>query len=224
MLPNHHPLPIKDRVYEELKQRILKLSLKPGQALSEKEIAEHLHVSRTPVREAFIRLAGDQLVRILPQRGTYVSKISLSAVRESCFIREALEVAAMLRAIAVWKQDDGNQLRLIVEEQAACIRSHDYTSFYMLDERFHQTLSVVSGFPATWDVVRSVKLQMDRGRYLSMSIGNRLTTIVDQHQSIFDAMLAKDSSLAERRMREHIQETCRYIESLGAQFPEFFTG
>lgn len=218
---NKPSLAVKDQVYEELRLRIMQLILKPGQALSEKEIAELLQVSRTPVREAFIKLAGDDLVRILPQRGTFVSKISIRSVRQAGFVREALEVAVIKKAIAALKPDDEERLLHIVEQQTVC-GIDALGAFYKLDEQFHQTLGAISGFPTAWDVVRSVKLQMDRGRYLSLPLEMRQTTIVEQHRAIMEALIARDSERAERHMRHHIQETCDYIEKLGGQFPAYF--
>ncbi|MBO9599589.1 MAG: GntR family transcriptional regulator, partial [Cohnella sp.] len=194
-MTTHPPLAVKDQVYEELRQRIMQLVLKPGQGLSEKEIAELLQVSRTPVREAFIKLAGDDLVRILPQRGTFVSKISIRAVRQAGFVREALEVAVMKKAIAALQPEDEERLLRIVEQQTACGPDAP-SAFYQLDEQFHQTLGAISGFPAAWDVVRSVKLQMDRGRYLSLPLERRQTTIVEQHRAIVEALIARDGERA----------------------------
>ncbi len=84
---------VRQRLFQVLRQSIIQMVLAPGQALSEKEIAETFMVSRQPVREAFIRLSEAGLVEVRPQRGTYVVKISQRAVLEARFVREAVEVA-----------------------------------------------------------------------------------------------------------------------------------
>ncbi len=84
---------VRQRLFHVLRQSIIQMVLAPGQALSEKEIANLFTVSRQPVREAFIRLSESGLVEVRPQRGTYVVRISRQAVLEARFIRESLEVA-----------------------------------------------------------------------------------------------------------------------------------
>ena len=89
-----------DKIYLQLRGEMMTLALKPGEVLRAQELAEHLGVSRTPVREAFIRLQRDGLVNILPQRETAVSLIDLGRVMQERFVRESLElgVAAQLSA------------------------------------------------------------------------------------------------------------------------------
>src|SRR5436305_1999373 len=82
-------------VYARLRDAIVAAELEPGRRLSENELAAWLGVSRTPVREALVRLRDDRLVEIVPQLGTYVSRIGVQAVADAQFIREALECAAI---------------------------------------------------------------------------------------------------------------------------------
>ena len=81
-------LPLKEVIYTEVKNRILNLEYKPGQMISETEISEMLNVSRTPVREVFIRLSYEKLINIYPQKGTFVSLIDLHFVEESVYMRQ----------------------------------------------------------------------------------------------------------------------------------------
>ncbi len=82
-------------VYNTIKKNIINLNIKPGDRISEKEIADMLNLSRTPVREAFIKLSKEGVVNVLPQRGTYISRIDLKQVEEARFIRASLEKAVM---------------------------------------------------------------------------------------------------------------------------------
>lgn len=213
---------IKDQVYEIVKHRIMTMQFKPGQALSEKELSENLQVSRTPVREAFIQLASDKLVKIYPQRGTLVSKISLASIYESGFIREALEVAVIHKLIEGIDNQGIRDLENLVEEQDHCRKSNNNEKFYKLDEAFHQKLSELSQYPATWEVLKSVKLQMDRARYLSLKAESRMQKIIDQHQLIVKAIIAKDPILGERHIRDHIRGTLLNIDELSLEFSAFF--
>jgi DNA-binding GntR family transcriptional regulator len=91
--------PIVPQLIQALRQAIIEMRLKPGEALSEKEVALRYGVSRQPVREAFIKLAEAGLLQVLPSRGTYVVKISVREVLNARFVREAIE-CALVRAAA----------------------------------------------------------------------------------------------------------------------------
>src|SRR5437868_1302705 len=99
-----------EQVFHTLRSAIVTMRLKPGEALSEQEIARRLHVSRQPVREAFIKLSEDGLVRVVPQRGTFVMKISAQAVTNARFVREAVECAIAREAAARVTSADIKQL------------------------------------------------------------------------------------------------------------------
>src|SRR5438309_7674848 len=88
-----------DQVYLALREAIVSAELEPGRRLSENELAELLGVSRTPVREALFRLRDERLVAIVPQLGTFVTLISPAAIEDAAFVREALECAAIRRAV-----------------------------------------------------------------------------------------------------------------------------
>jgi len=88
---------ISPQIYERLRRAITTLELAPSESVSEKDLAQKLGVSRTPVREALIRLADEGLIDVLPQRGTFVAPIRLQDVEDAQFIREALEVAVVRR-------------------------------------------------------------------------------------------------------------------------------
>ena len=83
---------IRSQVYNILKENIISAGLEPGSQVSEQELGDELKVSRTPVREALIHLAQEELVEIIPQKGTYISKINIEAVEESRYMRQILEV------------------------------------------------------------------------------------------------------------------------------------
>src|SRR3982750_163958 len=93
-------VPARTQVYATLRDAIIRAELPPGRKLSENELAGWLGVSRTPIREALVRLRDERLVEIVPQLGTFVSRISPQAVQDAQFIREALECSAVRRAAA----------------------------------------------------------------------------------------------------------------------------
>src|ERR1700733_15067866 len=113
------------QVYEALKKAIVSLQLPPGSSISENRICRHVGVSRTPVREAIIRLVEDELIEVFPQKGSFVAPIKLSAVRNNHFIRKSLELAVLRRAAEMWSPAPAAKARQIVERQAAALGDDD---------------------------------------------------------------------------------------------------
>src|SRR5258707_289087 len=162
------PESIADEVLRTLRSSIVMMRLPPGAALSEQEIAQRLAVSRQPVREAFIKLSEVGLVRVLPQRGTFVVKISAQAVTDARFVREAVECAIARRAAETIAPDGVDVLKDIIAEQRATVRAGDLAHFFLLDEAFHRGLAHAAGCIYAWKVVEQAKAQMDRVRFLSV--------------------------------------------------------
>ena len=157
---------IAEQVFRTLRSSIVTMQLTPATALSEQDIAGRLNVSRQPVREAFIKLSEIGLVRVLPQRGTFVVKISAKAVTDARFVREAVECAIARRASEGIGEAAMDDLRAILAEQRKAAR--DPEAFFVLDEAFHRGLANAAECAYAWKVIEEAKAQMDRVRFLSL--------------------------------------------------------
>lgn len=214
---------VRQRLHEVLRQAIIRMVLAPGQALSEKEIADMLAISRQPVREAFIRLSESGLVEVRPQRGTYVVRISRKAVLEARFIRESLEVAIALEATKCPLQSNVLlELNELIERQRSCIERQDHDRFFVLDEMFHRTLALSTGQTMAWNVIEDVKAQLDRVRYLSIPDSTPIPKLADQHQAIVDAVANSDGKAAVESMSIHQREILNALPELEQRFPDLF--
>jgi GntR family transcriptional regulator, rspAB operon transcriptional repressor len=212
--------PVRPQIYLGLRQRIVRGEIPPGTALSEAEIARRFSISRQPVREVFIKLAEEGLLEVRPQRGTFVRKISKTAVTDARFVREAIE-ADIVREVAA-KGDAGliAGLRKQLRAQQAVAAGELY-DFMQLDEEFHWTLADAAGRLYGWKVIEDVKLQMDRVRYLSLrSFPQR--KLVRQHIAIVDAIENRSPDEAECKMRQHLRLIMDDLPSIEAQHPDFF--
>jgi DNA-binding GntR family transcriptional regulator len=214
MEPVNPRLPIAPQVYERLRRAITTLAMLPSEALSEKELSIQMGVSRTPVREALIRLADDGLVDILPQRGSFVAPIRLRDVEEAQFIREALEVSVVRRLAARRSPTYLAELRASLERQQVAAATRDRDLFLELDEAFHRGLSEEAGLPKCWRVIQTVKLRMDRVRYLSLPDPGHLEILLAQHREIAEALENADPDRAGRAMSEHLKEVLRTARNL----------
>lgn len=214
---------VRQRLFDVLRQSIIRMTLAPGQGLSEQEIADTFSVSRQPVREAFIRLSEAGLVEIRPQRGTYVVPISHAAVMEARFVREAVEVAVVCSAAEQGLGDEVlDELHELIERQKRCIGPDDHDRFYQLDEAFHRTLSLGAGHDSAWRVTLDVKAQLDRVRYLSLPDTTSIPKLIQQHAGILDAVVRRDADAARGVMQAHVREILRSLPSLVERFPEMF--
>ena len=213
--PKHRHLRLAVQVFETLKRDIVSGALVPNIQLSESELSERLGVSRTPVREALIKLAEDGLVRIVPQVGTFVSPISLESVREAQFVREHLECALIIDAGKKMDETTIRQLRDNLDRQSRAARNDDWVQFMALDEELHGTLASAAGHPGAWRIIQQSKIQFDRVRHLSHRMPGQMDRLIQQHTTIVDALACGDHDIAQAILRDHLREVFVTLESLG---------
>lgn len=215
------------QLVEILRKRIIENKTAPGQRFSEAEISASFGVSRQPVREAFIKLSEEGLVQIRPQRGTFVCRISLRAVEDARFIREAIE-SDLVRILA--DRPDVAQLRELrqqLEAQHALSQGQhtelERAEFLRLDDLFHRTLAEAAGRQHLWQLLDGMKSQMDRVRYLTTQTLD-IKRLVGQHSAIVDAIEAGDASQAETAMRHHLRTILQDLDIHRVRTPDLFEG
>lgn len=211
------------QTYEGIRDAILDLTLPPGTALSEQELALELGISRTPVREAFLRLSREGLVVIYAQSGTFVSKIDPATVEEGRFVREAVECAAVERAATRAERKDVVELEHLIERQRAVQADASWGEFFELDEQFHKALIALGGYPLVWRITQELRLHVERLRRLSLPDAEAVERLVAQHAEIAAAVAAHDPAAARAAMSNHLGEASRVVDRLAQQYPDYFT-
>ena len=209
------------QVFERLRDLIVSLELPPGTVLSRQELAERFGLSQTPVRDALIRLGAEGLVDIFPQHATVVSRIDLSAARQSHFLRRAVELE-VARTLA--EQTDDvliARLQRHVAVQQALADGDDYTEFVRADHAFHRDLYESASVPDLWEVVRRGSGQVDRLRRLHLPMSGKMQAVVQDHRRIVDAIAQRDPELAQRRVREHLSGTLGKVDEIQQRFPAY---
>jgi GntR family transcriptional regulator, rspAB operon transcriptional repressor len=213
---------IASQVYEHLMQQILDMQLQPFQELSEARLAAEFGVSRTPVREAFARLARRGLVEILPQRGTVVSPLSEDLIAKSRFIREALERPLARLAAEKLTPEIAALLMREIALQRTFASLGDDQGFLQSDDRFHALIAKAAGFETIWDDVREAKFHMDRIRRLSLLSQEHMYFIIGEHEGILERLQAHDAKGADASMAEHLVSVMRELDSIRSLHPEYF--
>lgn len=194
------------QIYKLLRQRIIDLSLPPEMPLVEKDVAAILDASKTPVREAIIRLTREGLVQVVPKSGSYVTAISIDRYLQSCFIRFQLESGCVKRLASMQIDSDGvTLLHSIVSEQKRAMDEESYSNFFALDEKFHRCLFEIAGLANVWETLNSAKAELDRVRHLKRLFGvRRSESVVKEHAEIVKAITAHNPGLAEKTLQAHI--------------------
>jgi GntR family transcriptional regulator, rspAB operon transcriptional repressor len=216
-------IPASRKVYLCLRQRIVEMSMLPGERIVERDIAEEWGISRTPVHEAVQRLADEGLVEVLPRSGTFVSRIPLDALEEAMLVRNALETAIIQKAAERATQEGVARLRAILAEEEAAIASDDLRAFHRSDEQFHAALAELSGYPGVWPIILQAKTQMDRYRQLTLPLEGRMSGVLAEHRAVVDAVASGDPAQAAEAMREHLDHVLPVLEMTRKLRPEFFT-
>jgi DNA-binding GntR family transcriptional regulator len=210
--------------YVWLKGEILAGRLRPGQTLSENEVAARLGVSRTPVREAIIRLESEGLLNVRPQVGTVVAPIDVDQVADGQFLREAIECRTARLAAGRVHPADARDLKALLREQGRAVARNDQAGFLVLDDRMHQTIVAMAGHPNVWRAVEDVKAQLDRVRVLSLEDPGWLATILRQHEAIVHHVLAGDGEAAANAMEAHLRSVFASIDAIAGREPGYFRG
>jgi DNA-binding GntR family transcriptional regulator len=213
---------MREYIIRVLRKNIINLNLKPGQNISEIEIAEELGVSRTPIREAFIKLAHENLLEVYPQKGTYVSLIDLNIVEEAKFLRLTLEKAI----IQLVCRDISAQYIMELEEnlkrQEFCLNKGNFTKLLKLDDQFHHLFFKACQKERTYFLMDSFNSHFNRVRMLRLTANSDIDMIVSQHYKILAAIKEKDAEKAVRAVEVHLERLGIESELVQQQYSSYF--
>lgn len=208
-------------LYNKLYDAIIQGELLPGRALSEADLSKRLSISRQLVREAFIKLGERKLLTIVPQRGTFVVKISPKRVLEARWVRETIETQIAVEAASLPDESLIKTLREIIERQKR-VPEGDYRQFQELDDAFHRTLALSVDREYAWEVIEQSKAQMDRVRYLSLESATSFELLANQHGVIVDAIAAGDVAKAAQAVSAHLRMILKTLPGIVRDHPDIF--
>jgi GntR family transcriptional regulator, rspAB operon transcriptional repressor len=203
------------QVFEKLRADIICGALPPGTHMAEVDICERMQVSRTPVREALIRLVEEGLVQVYPQLGSFVAPISIEAVREGQYVREHLECAMVADAARRMTAEASSRLKDNLTRQKRAARAAAIEEFHALDNAFHALIAELSGHPGVWHLILQAETQFDRVRHLSLHEPEQLPRLIRQHEAVARALADGHAAQAEKVLRQHLREVLRTIDRLG---------
>jgi DNA-binding GntR family transcriptional regulator len=215
-------LPIVPQVHSLLHHLIVHCVLPPGSPIREKDLSEQMEVSRTPIREALLQLEKEGLVEIYPQSGTRISKISMEEVRESHFIREAMESATVRFAAQQGDSELNKKLKSRLQQFKDSLETAEKDLLFELDELFHKTIAEFRFQNRLWKITNIAKSHMDRVRHLTLPLPKRIYEIADEHQRVADFIISHQLDEAVRAIQDHLSVIFSDIERIRAEHSEYF--
>jgi DNA-binding GntR family transcriptional regulator len=210
------------QIYDQLRQLIVELRLRPRESISKAELAKRFGVSETPIREALLRLEEEGLVVIRPQSGTYVAPINVDHASEARFLRLSIEIEVVKNLCRGLDEEQLAELRSILTHQHFLCEASDREGFSREDSAFHMAMYRMAGVGGLWRNVRSMRAHLTRLRMLDIPQPGTMTSIICEHEAIFGAICARDAVAGETAVRRHLSGTVAPIETLRAQYPDYF--
>lgn len=209
---------LSNQIVKELSHLIETLQIRPGELISENEIAKALLISKTPVREALIRLEELEFVNIVPRVGSYVTPININRYIEACFVRLQLEAGAVQTAANKSTQADKEALFLpLLEKQKAALQNQASEEFFNLDQRLHLMFFEVAEIPGVWKTIKRSQTDVNRIRHLKRMFNiSRAAQVIEEHAAIVESICRGDEVRARDALVTHIGSLDKEIETLSA--------
>lgn len=214
-------------VYKALREKITLLKLLPGEELSVEKLTEEYGVSRSPLRDALLRLERDRLVDIFPQKGTRVSFLDEEIIGEERFMRKCVELGVVEKCMKKERSDKEWEAFVVKLEsnllfQKAALLEEDYSSFYRADDDLHHIFYTEAGLENVWAVVDAHTGNDKRIRMLSYSDKSIIEGVREEHTKLVEAIKAGDYDAVIETERRHLEKVSSELDTFKEQFPSYF--
>lgn len=204
MMNDDEYLPLRDVVFNTLRQEILTGKLKPGERLMEIHLANKLGVSRTPIREAIRKLELEGLVIMIPRRGAEVAQITLKNLKDVMEVRRALDVLAIELACERMGQEALEVLFQACEHFSDAVKTNDTRMLAEADVAFHDQIVLSTGNARLIQLVSNLSEQMYRYRFEYLKDASSHEMLRQEHLGMYQCILKKDKVTAAEIVRKHI--------------------
>lgn len=215
-------------VYEILREKITNLEYKPGEELNVNTLVEELGVSRSPIRDALLRLSLDKLVDIFPQKGTRVSYLNKKIIAQERFMRISLELSVLRKFMEIQKAENKREifaaeLKAILLQQKASLMGGSKKNFLESDDNLHYFFYKNTENQWIWDVIKSHTGNDHRIRMLSYNAQNISENVEKEHSALVEAIFDGNVERALKIDEEHLLKLTTVVDSLNNNYPEYFS-
>ncbi|MGL5122774.1 MAG: GntR family transcriptional regulator [Fusobacteriaceae bacterium] len=219
---------IKNYIYRVLKSNIMSLFLKPGEKITETELQIFFKTSRSPIREALVKLEKENLIEIFPQRGTRVSLIDLNLVDDSLFMRKILENEVM--KLVLDKKDEKKIILKKLEDNYILMKklldfelnTDNLLEFFYLDNLFHENIFEYIGRKNVWETLIFIGTHYERFRVLEIVEKASISFTLEQHTRIIKSIKNSDYDIVSSLKTLHIGNFNHSFQHVYNKYPDFF--
>lgn len=204
-------LPLRDVVFNTLRQAILRGELKPGERLMEIQLANKLGVSRTPIREAIRKLELEGLVLMIPRRGAEVAEITEKSLRDVLEVRGALEELAVDLACDRITNEDIQNLQEAAKEFEAALQGGDVTEYAEADVKFHDIIYHATDNQRLIQLLYNLREQMYRYRVEYLKRKEMHSILLEEHEHIIECIEKRDKQAAKLAISTHVENQARTV-------------
>ncbi|MBK0004408.1 GntR family transcriptional regulator [Erwinia sp. S38] len=200
-----HRLPKTMQIFTLMRDAIIAMRLPPGEVIQEKEIAAQLGLSRTPVREALLSLAAQNLIIVRPNQGTIVSPIDIKLLLDGQFLRESLEPRIARLAARFYRPDYAIEFDEIINRQRFAAANANTSYFFALDDEFHKLIAKCANMPEIWLTLHGGTGHLDRVRRLAFSVEQHYEAVIQEHEALYQAIRRGDEESAAELMTINLE-------------------
>ena len=200
------------QAYEYIKEKILSFEFLPCAPVSDNTLAQELDMSRSPIREAILKLIADGLIEIKNRRAQ-VTPLSLDDIVEICQVREAIEIAA----VNIIMDNHGlneEQTKQLGEVYHNLINSTELFQNYYYDDQFHGTIMSAANNKRLIDISDRMRLQISRARWLNLVLPDRKLEAAKEHEAIYEAMIKEDRKASISNLRRHLTNSAQNFQKV----------
>ena len=219
LLPLEHPSRLADLAYASLKETILNLDYTAEGRLDERELAESLKISRTPLRDAISRLVSEGFLRVEPRKGVFVIRKTRQEIIEILYVRAALEGMAAKLAIRHLTEIDIQDMSAMFAKFTPDNVVNRVEDFSAANVAFHELVLKLCRCQKLQEMAGNLSDHMRMVRMTTIRLGNRAKKALAEHLEIIQAFAKRDGELASRLLQQHIEGLARYVEENRGLFP-----
>ncbi|MDY0211924.1 MAG: GntR family transcriptional regulator [Desulfuromonadaceae bacterium] len=194
---------LREKILENIRDAILKGELKPGERVSEPDIAERYGISRTPIREAFRQLESEGYLTVIPRKGAVVAKHTQKDIEEFYSIKSVLEGYAANLAAVKMTPKDVDKLEAINNRLAKLSKTRDVKTFFRVHNEFHEYFIRAAGNQRLLELIHQLLQKFEYLRVASLSIPGRMEISVQEHKKILEAFRSNDGTTADLLVRKN---------------------
>jgi DNA-binding GntR family transcriptional regulator len=216
-----------ESIYEELKSNIINLDLVPGTKIREEDLASRFNVSRTPIRTVIARLEKDDLLTVVPQKGTYVSKINIANISDFIYVRKAVEVSVLQIVEKTLTLQQIQQLNDILAQQHEIIMMETSIEkskmFFHNDNLFHATLFRFANLEGVWKLIHTEATTLNRVRIMAnLRTTTQVEKIYAQHKQIVECLKNHQIDDAIQIFASHMDGGFEGINEVIEKYKDYF--